>query len=191
MLSNLTSNAIKFSEQKGHINISLRIEKKSGNNYLFRAAIKDSGIGISEEDKETLFQSFHQLDNSSSKNFGGTGLGLAISKELVKSMDGDIGVVSTPGLGSTFWFTFPAEKVANVDEDISQSNTELTKAFAERKPNILLVDDNDINRKVASNILIKSGCSQKESIRFKYQLIKEAKKTISSSKKEKRKDKKK
>lgn len=164
VLSNLTSNAIKFSEQKGHINISLRIEKKSGNNYLFRAAIKDSGIGISEEDKETLFQSFHQLDNSSSKNFGGTGLGLAISKELVKSMDGDIGVVSTPGLGSTFWFTFPAEKVANVDEDISQSNTELTKAFAERKPNILLVDDNDINRKVASNILIKSGCKVVQAI---------------------------
>lgn len=159
VLSNLTSNAIKFSEQKGHINISLRVEEKKGNQYFLRASIKDSGIGISEEDKATLFQSFHQLDNSSSKNFGGTGLGLAISKELLKSMDGDIGVVSTPGLGSTFWFTFPAERIQSPGEEEAPQSTELTKEFTEKKPNILLVDDNDINRKVASNILIKSGCT--------------------------------
>ena len=164
VLSNLTSNAIKFSEQKGHINISLRVERTKGNKYFFRAAIKDSGIGISEGDKETLFQSFHQLDNSSSKNFGGTGLGLAISKELVKSMDGDIGVVSTPGLGSTFWFTFHAEKIENPDEDSAHQSTTLTKEFTESVPNILLVDDNDINRKVASNILLKSGCKVVQAI---------------------------
>ncbi|MEQ9007078.1 MAG: ATP-binding protein, partial [Ekhidna sp.] len=109
VLSNLTSNAIKFSENKGNINMSIRLLKKRGKQFVFKVAIKDSGIGISEEDQKSLFQSFHQLDNSSSKNFGGTGLGLAISRELVKSMKGEIGVVSTPGLGSTFWFTFILE----------------------------------------------------------------------------------
>lgn len=158
VLSNLTSNAIKFSENKGNINISLRVIKKKGINYEFKVAIKDSGIGISVKDQKVLFQSFHQLDNSSTKNFGGTGLGLAISKELVKSMNGDIGVVSTPGLGSTFWFTFSATKV---DPDIStqpQAVRPFTSEFIGKEPRILLVDDNDVNRKVASSILVKSGC---------------------------------
>ncbi len=160
ILSNLASNSIKFSKQKGHINISLRLLETQGSTHHFKVSIKDSGIGISERDQKTLFQSFHQLDNSSSKNFGGTGLGLAISKELVKSMGGDIGIVSTPGLGSTFWFTFPAEKthVENFKDETNQ-DIQLIRQFTEQKPKILLVDDNDINRKVASIILTKSGCS--------------------------------
>lgn len=158
VLSNLTSNAIKFSQEKGHINISLRVVKKRGNVYDFRMAIKDSGIGISEKDQKTLFQSFHQLDNSSTKNFGGTGLGLAISKELVKSMSGDIGVASTPGLGSTFWFTFSAKELTDNDIRLEQPEPSFTRQFVGKEPRILLVDDNDINRKVASSILIKSGC---------------------------------
>jgi len=158
VLSNLTSNAIKFSKQKGHINISLRVSEKKGKKYLFKVYIKDSGIGITERDQETLFQSFHQLDNSSSKNFGGTGLGLTISKELVKSMDGDIGVVSTLGLGSTFWFTFQAKKTVHPEGEGTKRSTGIARQFAEEEPRILVVDDNDINRKVASVILLKSGC---------------------------------
>lgn len=158
VLSNLTSNAIKFSENKGNINMSLRVQKQKNKEYSFKVSIKDSGIGISEQDQKSLFQSFHQLDNSSTKNFGGTGLGLAISKELVKSMNGDIGVVSTPGLGSTFWFTFTAKEIDAGEVDQIQTDQPFTKQFAEKEPRILLVDDNDVNRKVASNILIKSGC---------------------------------
>ncbi|MEM7298215.1 MAG: response regulator, partial [Bacteroidota bacterium] len=159
VLSNLTSNAIKFSESKGNINISLRIVEQEGKKYAFKISIKDSGIGISEEDQNSLFQSFHQLDNSSTKNFGGTGLGLAISKELVRSMNGDIGVVSTPGLGSTFWFTFEATEIDPSKVTQIQTEQPFTKQFVEKEPRILLVDDNDVNRKVASNILIKSGCN--------------------------------
>ncbi|MEP0986523.1 PAS domain S-box protein [Ekhidna sp.] len=162
VLSNLTSNAIKFSESKGNINMSIRLVKQRGKQFVFKVSIKDSGIGISEEDQKSLFQSFHQLDNSSSKNFGGTGLGLAISRELVKSMKGEIGVVSTPGLGSTFWFTFMAEEVSPDLVKATKTDKPFTKEFTGKQPKILLVDDNDVNRKVASSIMIKSGCQVEE-----------------------------
>ena len=97
-------------------------------------------------------------DNSSSKNFGGTGPGLAISRELVKSMQGEIGVVSTPGLGSTFWFTFMGQEVSPDEIKAIQPDKPFTKEFTGKQPRILFVDDNDINRKVASSIMIKSGC---------------------------------
>ncbi len=158
VLSNLTANAIKFSKEKGNINISVRLLKSKKKKHTFKISIKDSGIGISEKDQKTLFQSFHQLDNSTTKNFGGTGLGLAISKELAKSMDGDIGVVSTPGLGSTFWFTFTAEEISASKVDLNQTDSSFTKQFIDKAPRILLVDDNDVNRKVATGILKKSGC---------------------------------
>lgn len=158
VLSNLTSNAIKFSKEKGNINISVRLVKSKKNKHTFKVSIKDSGIGISDKDQKTLFQSFHQLDNSTTKNFGGTGLGLAISRELVKSMGGDIGVVSTPGLGSTFWFTFKAEETSAEEVGTVQPDQSLTRQFIDNAPRILLVDDNDVNRKVATGILKKSGC---------------------------------
>ena len=162
ILSNLTSNAIKFSESKGNINMSICLLKKRGKQFVFKVAIKDSGIGISGEDQKSLFQNFHQLDTSSSKNFDGTGLGLAISRELVKSMQGEIGVVSTPDLGSTFWFTFMGQKVLPEEIKAIQSDKPFTKEFKGKQPKILLVDDNDVNRKVASSIMLKSGCQVDE-----------------------------
>lgn len=158
VLSNLTSNAIKFSPKKGTINLSIRVLEKAGNVYKFKVSIKDSGIGISKTDLEKLFQSFSQIDSSSSKTFSGTGLGLAISKELVRSMGGDIGVASTPGFGSTFWFTFTAESVDASSLPRKKEENVFVKQFTDSSPRILLVDDNHINRNVASNILKKSGC---------------------------------
>lgn len=162
VVSNLTSNAIKFSPKKGTINLSIRVIKKKKKKYTFKIAVKDSGIGISKQDREKLFQNFSQLDNSNRKNYGGTGLGLAISKELVKSMGGEIGVVSTPGLGSTFWFTFTAESIDPEKSESLKEETTLTRQFTSAIPKILLVDDNDINRNVASSILRKSGCEVSE-----------------------------
>ena len=158
VISNLTSNAIKFSSKKGIINISIRVMKVENNQYTFRVAVKDSGIGIHPDDQKKLFVSFNQLDSSVKKQFAGTGLGLAISKELVKSMDGEIGLVSTPGFGSTFWFTFVAERIEHDFPENKQTDTFIQGKFIDKQPSILLVDDNDINRKVASQILIKSGC---------------------------------
>ncbi|MEP4534831.1 MAG: PAS domain S-box protein [Cyclobacteriaceae bacterium] len=162
VLSNLTSNAIKFSHKKGHINIGIRILEQNDDLYKFKVSVKDSGIGISQSDLERLFQSFSQLDSSSRKTYSGTGLGLAISKELVKSMGGEISVVSTPGLGSTFSFTFTATSVTA--DKVSEKSDEqvIVKQFTSSHPKILLVDDNDINRRVAVSILEKSGCKVKE-----------------------------
>ena len=164
ILSNLTSNAIKFSKSGGTIHISAKEIERNGSDAMIRVQIKDSGIGISQEDQEKLFTSFTQVDSSITKNYGGTGLGLAISKELAKSMDGDIGVHSTLGLGSTFWFTFKAEIAPDsaVLEDSAQIETDFTDEFDNKQPMLLIVDDNSVNRKVASQILKKAGCKVEE-----------------------------
>jgi PAS domain S-box-containing protein len=161
VLSNLTSNAVKFSPKKGTINLSIRVIETSDKLYTFKVSVKDSGIGISEEDQKELFQSFNQLDSSSSKNYGGTGLGLAISKELVKSLGGEIGVVSTPGLGSTFWFTFKSQ-ATEAPVVVPEQTDIVTREFTTDPPRVLLVDDNQVNRNVASKILQKSGCIVEE-----------------------------
>ncbi len=164
ILSNLTSNAIKFSQQKGTISISLRLVETKDGKHTFKCQVKDSGIGISKEDQNKLFKSFSQLDTSSTKTFAGTGLGLAISKELVLSMGGEIGVVSTPGLGSTFWFTFQADiaKEDDLRDSGKKGYGKISKEFKGAKPQILVVDDNSVNRTVACQILSKSGCDVDE-----------------------------
>ncbi len=104
VLLNLAGNAVKFTAQ-GEIVVSAQLLEKSGRDALIRFNVKDSGIGLSPEQQDKLFQSFTQADTSTTRRFGGTGLGLAICKRLVNLMGGDIGVDSTPGQGSTFWFT--------------------------------------------------------------------------------------
>lgn len=158
ILSNLISNAIKFSKDEGHINISCKVKSQKADIYQFYIAVKDSGIGISKENQEKLFESFQQVDNSDTKKFAGTGLGLAISRQLIHSMGGEIGVVSTPGLGSTFWFTFQAKVIPEAQIPKEKIINRSIKQFIDQKPSILLVDDNEINQKVGSSILRKSGC---------------------------------
>jgi CheY-like chemotaxis protein/HPt (histidine-containing phosphotransfer) domain-containing protein len=122
--------------------------------------VTDTGIGISGENLKKLFSAFQQLDNSTSKNYGGTGLGLAISQEFCKMMEGEIGVESEEGKGSTFWFTVQLA----IGDASKASSISLAKRFdiagtlTEVHARILLVDDNATNRKVASQILIKAGC---------------------------------
>ncbi|MFY0626631.1 MAG: PAS domain S-box protein [Reichenbachiella sp.] len=160
VLSNLTSNAIKFSDGKGTINISLRINATDDKKLTFKVQVKDEGIGIEKENISGLFENFHQVDNSSTKSYGGTGLGLAISKEIVTSMGGKMGVASTPSLGSTFWFTFQAGIVKNKETKPKeiQEPAQIIKEFTKDIPKILVVDDNKVNRTVAHQILEKSGC---------------------------------
>ncbi|MDZ7604922.1 MAG: response regulator [Cyclobacteriaceae bacterium] len=161
VLSNLTSNAIKFTDGGGSINISLRTIVKSGKKIIVKVVVSDSGIGISQENIKKLFNSFSQVEDSSTKSFGGTGLGLSISKELCKLMSGDIGVYSALGLGSSFWFTFEAEETHEEvidDEELLQKDIRISNYFNEHEPLILLVDDNMVNRQVAGEILKKSGC---------------------------------
>ncbi|SIT93486.1 PAS domain S-box protein [Pontibacter indicus] len=160
VLSNLTSNAIKFTNE-GEVSIHVDAEPLNGQEYRLQVRVKDSGIGISEEDQKLLFTDFTQLDNSSTKTFGGTGLGLAISKQLTHLLGGDIGVESQPNDGSTFWFTIKVKKANNAEVEAQLQRMQLQNAEAEVlefSPYVLLVDDNQINQKVAYKLLERLGC---------------------------------
>ena len=161
VLSNLISNSLKFTDKGGAIDIGFELLGKNENQALIRVDVRDSGIGISQENQKLLFKSFEQLDASTTKAYGGTGLGLAISKQLVHLLGGQIGVFSNPGLGSTFWFTFKAlipdnQEVKETDLVTEKNNIVTTQLHSK---NVLVVDDNQINREVASEILAKAGCN--------------------------------
>ncbi|MCK8490571.1 PAS domain S-box protein [Spirosoma sp. RP8] len=159
ILSNLTSNAIKFTEN-GTVRVEASLISKRGKFNRIRINVNDSGIGISPENINLLFNSFSQVDTSSRKSFGGTGLGLAISKELASLMKGDVGVESEVGKGSTFWFTIELKETAisPTPQNTEVAEVALANFFSDYHPNVLLVDDNAVNRKVASEILRKAGC---------------------------------
>jgi signal transduction histidine kinase/DNA-binding NarL/FixJ family response regulator len=159
ILSNLTSNALKFTEN-GTVKISVSTVHLTDSNVDLKVRVSDSGIGISPKDLKKLFSAFQQLDNSTSKNYGGTGLGLAISREFCKMMDGEIGVESEEGKGSTFWFTVQLAigDPMKVSSKLKADRFDISGTLKEVHARILLVDDNATNRKVASQILIKAGC---------------------------------
>jgi PAS domain S-box-containing protein len=109
VLGNLLGNAVKFTD-KGRISLRAELAGEMEGAFTLRFVIQDTGIGVTPEQIPSLFESFVQVDNSSTRNYGGTGLGLAIAKQLVEIMRGEIGAESTPGQGSTFWFTAVFEK---------------------------------------------------------------------------------
>jgi len=146
VITNLLSNAMKFTEV-GSVTLSVDV---SEGRLLFK--VQDTGIGMTEEVRAKLFQSFSQADASTSRKFGGTGLGLTISKELVHLMGGEIGVNSVSGMGSCFWFSLPYHVAsAPVEKVVQGSSVNFTGKH------ILLVEDNLVNQKVASKLLERFG----------------------------------
>ncbi len=145
ILINYSNNAVKFTEQ-GEIDIIIRLKEQTDNDVLIYCAVRDTGIGLTEEQIGRLFQTFSQADASITRKFGGTGLGLIISKKLAKLMGGEVGVDSEYGKGSTFWFT------ARFDKDFSQQpNLLLSNDFQGKR--VLVVDDNENARLVLGDLL--------------------------------------
>ena len=151
ILVNLVENAIKFTE-KGEILIRAEMVEDRGDCAVLRFSVTDTGIGIPQERQNAIFERFVQADGSTTRRYGGTGLGLTISKQLAEMMDGEIGVESEAGKGSTFWFTVVAEKVYKAEAPRPQDWVDIHGS------RVLIVDDNATNRRIFTRMLEGFGC---------------------------------
>ncbi|HET9447985.1 MAG TPA: two-component regulator propeller domain-containing protein [Steroidobacteraceae bacterium] len=172
ILVNLGGNAAKFTE-RGEITIDVRVLNRRDADLTVRIAVCDTGIGIAPERRAMLFNTFSQVDSSTTRRYGGTGLGLSIVKRLAELMGGTVGVESIPGMGSTFWVTIATVATADAaSDDTSAEPVARDPAAAanplpvlvlspptrvDRQPRILLAEDNVVNQKVAARVLEKEG----------------------------------
>ena len=150
IVMNLAGNAIKFTE-RGEVAIQVTVDAQSEQEATIRIAVTDTGIGISEDAQQRLFQSFSQADGSMTRKYGGTGLGLAICKRLVEIMGGTIGVTSQPGQGSCFWFTV---RLGTHTSSLSSPEPLPGGLIGLR---VLIVDDKTINRRILEQLTKKWG----------------------------------
>jgi len=157
-LLNYTTNAVKFTET-GAVTLHISKQEETAATVLVRFEVADTGIGIDAEAVQRLFSAFEQADHSTTRKYGGTGLGLAITRRLAELMGGDVGVESTPGVGSTFWFTARLKKgdEAASTEPIMQSDAEARIRQHYSGSRILVADDEPINREVAQIQLAAAG----------------------------------
>jgi PAS domain S-box-containing protein len=149
MLFNLIGNAVKFTGEGG---VEVRMSTLGEGDFRrLKVEIQDTGIGISEDAQARLFERFHQADGSTTRRFGGTGLGLAISRKLAQLMGGEVGLISAPDQGSTFWFEIEAPETASqvVEDEGDQKWLEGLR--------VLVVEDNPTNRLIAGKMLENLG----------------------------------
>jgi PAS domain S-box-containing protein len=165
ILSNLVGNAVKFTD-KGFIEVRIQRDRTQAESGLrLRFEVEDTGIGLSEEQIGRLFNAFVQADASTTRKYGGTGLGLAICRRLVEAMNGEIGVVSTPGEGSTFWFTILVGQVDSGGADGGEAEPAAdadavpgeAPAAASDRIRVLLAEDNPVNRMLIVSMLTGMG----------------------------------
>jgi PAS domain S-box-containing protein len=160
ILLNLASNAIKFTEA-GSITVRIQRLEETDMDCILRFDVEDTGLGIAIEEQGRLFNAFEQADNSMTRKYGGTGLGLAISKRLVQAMGGEVGVESTLGRGSTFWFTVRLQKSPDsAPVKIAAARTVPAEQCLQRDWNgarILLAEDEPISQEVSCGLLQQLG----------------------------------
>jgi Amt family ammonium transporter len=153
VLTNLVGNAVKFTET-GEVLIRARKSEETWNEVLVKFEVTDTGIGIAPETQAKLFNAFVQADGSTTRKYGGTGLGLAICKQLVTQMGGDIGVISNPGQGSTFWFT------ARFAKQFPGNSAPFVRKASLQNRRVLVVDDNESMRTSLQHVLASWGVDQ-------------------------------
>jgi signal transduction histidine kinase/DNA-binding response OmpR family regulator len=144
MLMNLIGNAMKFTE-RGEVYTGLELREIKGGNALLRFEVRDTGIGIPPAMHKSIFESFVQVDASINRRYGGTGLGLTIVREFAEMMGGRVGLESTPGQGSVFWFEITVPVVEG-----SHAATSIQQLEGCR---VMVVDDNETNRRILENYL--------------------------------------
>ena len=161
VLLNYVANAIKFTAQ-GEVLVRATTVQRFDAGSLIRFEVQDTGIGLTDAQMAQLFQSFHQVDTSTTRNYGGTGLGLAVCKQLAELMGGEVGVHSRPGAGSTFWFTVrvrfgaPLSTEPRATQPVAPTHE---ARLAMKGARILLVEDNVLNQEVAAGLLEDAGAT--------------------------------
>jgi signal transduction histidine kinase/ActR/RegA family two-component response regulator len=155
ILINLMANAIKFT-QKGHVEIGVRCLGMTGNECTLSFRVSDTGIGISKDVQEVIFDEFIQADGSNTREFGGSGLGLAISKKMVEIMGGRLQVTSEPGKGAEFSFNITVDMEQESTSAIAEDRDEAAGEEFDR--HVLLAEDNRLNQRVVTKMLEKLGC---------------------------------
>ncbi|MBN9697625.1 MAG: response regulator [Zoogloea sp.] len=162
-LLNYATNAIKFTEH-GKVVIRARLLEETPDQVILRFEVQDTGIGIAPSVMPRLFSAFEQADNSTTRQYGGTGLGLAITRKLARLMGGDAGAESTPGSGSTFWFTARLSHGKKTVDKHSASDSDDERLLAELRAchagkHVLIVDDEATNQEIARYFLNDAGIS--------------------------------
>lgn len=155
LLINLTDNAIKFTHQGG-VTVDVVAIASETDEPRLRFTVTDQGIGIAADKLDAVFEKFTQADSSTTRKYGGSGLGLTICRQLVELMGGRIGVQSTLGEGSTFWFELPLVEAARTK---TAAEAPLAGVSAGAGVRVLIAEDNTINQKVARRFLEKLGCT--------------------------------
>jgi two-component system CheB/CheR fusion protein len=156
VLHNIVGNAVKFTEA-GSVTVSAAVEEAGDEKLLLKFSVADTGTGINSEAMSRIFAPFSQEDSSTTRKYGGTGLGLSISAKLVELMGGKIWAESSKGSGSTFHIVVPFLKSAGTEAARPSVKPDLLLSWGDRPLRILVADDQEINRKVTTRLLEKSG----------------------------------
>jgi signal transduction histidine kinase/ActR/RegA family two-component response regulator len=158
VLTNLLGNAIKFTA-RGAVSLAVAARQRDEGGYALEFIVRDTGPGIPAEAHQSIFESFSQLDASTSRKHGGTGLGLSISRAIAEQMGGSLDVESEPGKGASFHFTIPVKALAEAPAPIVLENRPAPKEMKDlTRLNLLVADDNAVNRRVVVMFLERLGC---------------------------------